>query len=78
MLVHKYVDRNDSAAMLAAKRLTGVAPEVNLREYTLCMSLSSVNGDGHSGFETQRRHHQMSKKQGCQWLKKGYMTTKKF
>ena len=31
MLVHKYVDRNGSAAMLTAKRSAGVTPEVNLR-----------------------------------------------
>ena len=31
MLVSKYMDCNDSAAMLAAKRSAGVAPEVNLR-----------------------------------------------
>ena len=31
MLVHKYVDENGSAAILAAKRSTGVAREVNLR-----------------------------------------------
>ena len=31
MLVHKYVDKNGSAAMLAAKRSAGLAPEVNLR-----------------------------------------------
>ena len=31
MLVHKYVDENSSAAMLATKRSAGVTPEVNLR-----------------------------------------------
>ena len=31
MLVHKYVDRNGSAAMLTAKRSAGVTLEVNLR-----------------------------------------------
>ena len=29
-LFHKYVDKNVSAAMLAAKRSAGVTPEVNL------------------------------------------------
>ena len=29
--VHKYVDENDSAAMLPAKELAGVAPEINPR-----------------------------------------------
>ena len=31
MYVRKYVDKNGSAAMLAAKRSAGIAPEVNLR-----------------------------------------------
>ena len=31
MFVYKYVDENISAAMLAAKRLAGVAPGANLR-----------------------------------------------
>ena len=31
VMVRKYVDRNGSATMQAAKRLAGVAPEVNLR-----------------------------------------------
>ena len=31
MLVHKYVDRNGLATMLATKKPAGVAPEVNLR-----------------------------------------------
>ena len=36
--------------MLVAKRSAGIAPEV-----------PSVNQAAHSGFETQRRHHQKSK-----------------
>ena len=31
MLVRKYVDQSDSAAMLATKKSAGVASEVNLR-----------------------------------------------
>ena len=31
MLVRKYADRNGSAAVLAAKRSAGIAPEANLR-----------------------------------------------
>ena len=50
-----------SAAMLAAKRLAGVAPEVNLREHVTHMPLASVNKTAHSGFKTQRRHHQKYK-----------------
>ena len=31
MLVHKYMDQNCSATMLAAKKLRGVTPEADLR-----------------------------------------------
>ena len=48
MLICKYVDENGSAAMLAAKRLAGVAPEVNLGEHTSHMSLQSANKAAHS------------------------------
>ena len=47
-----------SAAMLAAKRSAGVAPEVNLREHISHTPPPSVNKAAHSGFETQRRQHQ--------------------
>ena len=47
--------------MVAAKRLTGVTAEANLRECVICTPLPSVNKAGHSGFETLRRHHQKSK-----------------
>ena len=56
----RYVEENVSAAMLTAKRLAGVAPEVNLRECVTCISPLSANKAAHSGFETQRRHHQKS------------------
>ena len=49
------------AAMLAVKRSPGIAPEVNLRECISCMPPPSVNKAVHSGFETQRIHHQKSK-----------------
>ena len=58
---HRYVEGNGSAAMLAAKRLAGVAPEVNLKEYVTCTSPPSANKASHSAFETQRRRHQNSK-----------------
>ena len=54
----RFVEENGSAAMLAAKRLAGVAPKVNLREHGACMPPPSVNKVAHSGYETQRRHHQ--------------------
>ena len=49
--MYKYVDQKDSAAMLAAKRLAGVTPEVNLRNLLdkgekVCM------GGIHPSFET--------------------------
>ena len=46
---------------LTAKRLAGVAPEMNPREHVTCMALPSVNKATHSGFGTQRRFHQKSK-----------------
>ena len=49
---------------LAAKGLAGVTPEVNLKECVTCMPLPSMNKAAHSGFETQRRHHQKSKNRG--------------
>ena len=50
MPAHRYADENSSAAMLVAKRLAGVAPEVNLWE--------------HVTFETQSRRYQKSKDTG--------------
>ena len=61
MHVNRYVDENGSAAMLAGKRLAVVALDVNFREYVICMPPPSLNKAAHSGFETQRRHHQKSK-----------------
>ena len=50
-----------SAAMLAFKRLKSVAPEVNLGEHVTHTPPPSVIKAAHSGFETQRGHHQKSK-----------------
>ena len=68
MPAKKYMEENGLAAMLATKRSVGVAPEVNLREYVICMLMSSMNKATHSGFETQRICHQKSRspKQGYQ------------
>ena len=63
MPASSYVEENGSAAMLAAKRLAGVTPEVNLLEY-MCNTYTSTeceNKTAHSNIETQRRHHQKSK-----------------
>ena len=59
--VTSIIQKKMLAAMLAAKMSAGVAPEVNLRKYVTCMPLPSANNPSHSGFETQRRRHQMSK-----------------
>ena len=55
--VHRYMEENGSAAMLATKRSAGVTPEVNFMEYVTCMSVLSTNKAAHSGFETQWRCH---------------------
>ena len=47
--------------MLAIYTSKGVTPEVNLSERISYTPLPSANKAAHSGFETQRRHHQKSK-----------------
>ena len=61
MPARRYVEENGSATMLATKRLVGVTPELNLREHVTCTPPPSANKAAHSGFETQRRHHQKAK-----------------
>ena len=51
------MDENDSADMLAAKRLAGLVPEVNLRNSLHTGNRHAREGI-HPGFETQGRHHQ--------------------
>ena len=63
--------------MLATKRSAGVAPEVNLRERVTHMPPPSMNKASHSGFETQRRHHQKSKTRVSGAPKKGLVSSKK-
>ena len=50
-----------SVAMLAAKRLAGLTPEVNLRKYVTHIFLTSLNKAAIYGFKTHRRSHQMPK-----------------
>ena len=57
----RYVEEIGLVAMLAVKRSLGVATEVNHGERVTHMPLPSVNKAVHSGFESQRRHHQKSK-----------------
>ena len=61
MPTHRYVEENSLAAMLATKRSAGVTPEVNRGMCNTPTSPPSMNKAAHSGFETQRRHHQKSK-----------------
>ena len=56
-----YIGRYSLAAMLATKRSAGVTPKVNPMECVTHTPLPSTNKAVHSGFETQRRHHQKSK-----------------
>ena len=74
----KYVEENGLAAMLANNRSAGAAPEMNLRECVIWILLPSTNKAAHSGFETQRRHHQKSKTGVSVAPQKGLMTSKNF
>ena len=56
MPAYRYVEENGSTAMLAAKRLAGVTPEVDLKEHITHMPLPGANKAAHSGFEIQRCH----------------------
>ena len=51
MPAYRYMEEIGSAAMLAAKRLAGVTPEVNLRDHVTCMPRASdtVQGSHFSG-----------------------------
>ena len=66
----RYVEEIGSAAMLAAKRLADIAPEVSLREYAHF---------GQAGIRliTQRRRHQKSKTSVSMAPQKGLMSSKK-
>ena len=54
--VCKYVDKNDSVVMLTAKRSTGVAPGMNLRN-----PLQAGDKEYKQGIKTQGRRHEKSK-----------------
>ena len=68
----------EAVGWLATKRSTGVAPETNLRERISHMPPPSANKAAHSGFETERRRHQKSKKGVSMAPQKGLMSSKKF
>ena len=71
-----YQEEHGLAAMLAAKRSAGVAPEVNIRECVRHTPLPSMNRAAHSGFETQRRCHQKFKIGVLVASQKGLMSSK--
>ena len=58
--VYKYVDQKGLAAMLGAKRLAGVTPEVTLRN-PLHAGKEACEQGIYPGFETQGTWHQKSK-----------------
>ena len=64
--------------MLAAKRLAGVEPEVNLREHITHMPPPNASNAAYSGFESQRRHFQKSKTGVSVVPQKGFMSSKFF
>ena len=66
MPAYRYMEENDLASMLAAKRLAGVAPEVNLGKHVTRMPLSSANKAVHPGLKP-RGDTARSPKQGFQW-----------
>ena len=68
--------RKQLAVMLAIKRSAGVTPKVNLGEHISCMPPLRVNKAAHSGFETQKRHHQKSKTWVLVAPQKGLMSSK--
>ena len=61
MLAHRYVEENNMAAMLVTKRSAGITPKVKIRQHVTHRPPPSANKAAHSGFETQKRHHQKSK-----------------
>ena len=73
-----YVENISLVAMLAAKRLAGVAPEVNLREHVICIPPPSANKAAYFGFEIQSRCHQKSKAGVSVALQKVLYPPKKF
>ena len=63
MSARRYVEENDSAAMVTAKRSAGIAPEVNIREHITYTTQPSVN----KGALKPRGNVTRSPKQGYQW-----------
>ena len=76
MQARKYVDQIGSNAMLAVKRLAGVAPEVNLRN-PLYAGHEACKPGINPGFENQGNCHQKSET-GYQWPYKRTDALQKF
>ena len=72
----RYMEENGSAVMLATMRSVSVMSEMNLRGYVTYMPLPSANKADHSGFGTQRRHHQKSSTGASVAPEKGLMSSK--
>ena len=64
--------------MLAIYTSRGVTPEVNLRESISHTPPPIANKAAHSGFETQRRHHQKSETGVSVDPKNGHVSSKNF
>ena len=62
MAVHRYVEDNGSAAMLATKRSVGVTSEMNLQNCVTHMPLPKANKAAHARGDVTR-----SPKQEYQW-----------
>ena len=73
----KYVDQNDSAAMMAAKKSAGVTPDMNLRN-TLHTGNKACKQGIHPGFETHDGRHQKSKTGVSVAPQKGTLSSEKF
>ena len=61
MPARRYMEENNSATMLAAKKSAGDTLELSLMQCVTYMPLPSVKKAAHSGFEAQRRCNQKSK-----------------
>ena len=67
MPADKYVEENSLVAMLAIKRLAGVASVVNLREHLTYMLPPIMNSTAHFQALKPRGDVNRSPKQGYQW-----------
>ena len=70
MPAHRYVEENGSDARLAARRLAGVTPEVNIREHVTFMPQPSANKAAQGTQEVQNR--------GISGPQKGHMSSNFF